>query len=184
MKSDKEFCLTLADNIRHRGAMSKRISDRARVEIRATVEDLLRALCIEDWQSKPYHEHQIYAERRYATAKSRTNVIMNRSGAPASTWLLCMEYVCYLLNHLATESIGWRTPLQLLTGETTDISTLMHFHFWQLIFFMHQSSNKPFPSQPTEEPCNFVGIASNVGDAMTFIVLSTRTNKILYRSSI
>ena len=25
---------------------------------------------------------------------------MNRSGAPANCWLLCMIYVCYILNHI------------------------------------------------------------------------------------
>jgi hypothetical protein len=88
MKSGNEFIITLEDNIRRRGAMDKIISDRALSEINQKVHDILRAYIIKDWQSEPHHQHQNYAERHYALIKSRTNIIMNRTGAPANTWLL------------------------------------------------------------------------------------------------
>ena len=54
MKTDKQFVNVLLDNIRHRGAMTKLISDRAQVEISNKVQDILRNLMISDWQSEPY----------------------------------------------------------------------------------------------------------------------------------
>ena len=182
MKTDKEFVNTLEDNIRRRGAMDKLISDRAKSEISEKVLDILRALMIKDWQSEPYHQHQNFSERRYATIKSRTNVILNRTGAPAHTWLLCMQYICTLLNHLSTKSLDWRTPMQVLTGETSDISIFLLFHFWEEVYYTKVSSN--FPSSSTEEKGNFVGFADTVGDAMTFKILSQDTLKIIYRSNV
>jgi hypothetical protein len=104
--------------------MDRLLSDRATAEIRSKINDILRVYIIDDWQSEPYHQHQNYAERHYAIIKSKTNIILSRTGAPASTWLLCIQYVCYLFNHMAIRSLDWKTPLQLLTGETTDISIL------------------------------------------------------------
>ena len=62
MKTEKQFVNTLEDNIHKRGAMDKLISDHAQVEISNRVHDILRANCIDDWQSEPYHQHQNHAE--------------------------------------------------------------------------------------------------------------------------
>ena len=47
---------------------------------------------------------------------------MNRSGAPANCWLLCMIYVCYILNHTAWGALNGSIPLLVLYGITADIS--------------------------------------------------------------
>ena len=107
MKTEKQFVNTLEDNIRNRGAMDKLISDRAQVEISNKAKEILRAYCIDDWQSEPHHQHQNYAERRYATIKPLVNMILNTTGAPSELWLLALMYVCYVLNHTAVESLGW-----------------------------------------------------------------------------
>ena len=57
MKTDSQFINTLKDCIRHRGAMSQLISDSAQVEISKRVLDILRALCLGDWQSQPHQQH-------------------------------------------------------------------------------------------------------------------------------
>ena len=102
MKSDKQFASTLSDNIRQRGAMNKLISDRAQVEISNKVKEALRALFADDWQSEVHHQHQNKAENRCQTVKRLTNVVFNRTGAPACCWLLCMICVCFVLNLQST----------------------------------------------------------------------------------
>ena len=51
MKTDKKFVNSLEDNIRKRGAMDKLILDSTQSEISNRVNDMLRALFIDDWQS-------------------------------------------------------------------------------------------------------------------------------------
>ena len=41
---------------------------------------------------------------------------MNRSGAPATCWLLCMIYVCHILNHIACGALNGSIPLLVLYG--------------------------------------------------------------------
>jgi hypothetical protein len=132
LKTDKELVNTLEDNIR--GAIDKPISDCAKAEMISRVKQILRALFIGAWYSEPYLENQNFSENRYGKVKATTNRVMNLSGAPANTWLLAMMYVCILLNYLASAAVGWKSPEQILTGQTPDISKFMHFSFYEPVY--------------------------------------------------
>ena len=110
MITGKQFVNTLEDNIRRMGAMDKLLSDSAKTEISNKVMDILRAYHISNWHSEPYHQIQNPAEWRYRTIKSWTNTVMNRSGAPANCWLLCLIYVCYLLNQIVCTALDGKYP--------------------------------------------------------------------------
>ena len=182
MKTDRQFINTLEDQIRQRGAPSKLISDRAQVEVSNQVKEILRAYCINDWQSEPHHQHQNFAERRIQQLKTLVNIIMDCVGAPPHTWFLCLQYVTFLLNSTYSAQLK-STPLTALTGSTNDISMLLYFYFWQPVYFRHGES-VAFPSESKESHGHFVGFAEHVGHAMTFKVLSSESQKVLFRSGI
>ena len=181
IKTDKQFVNTLEDNIRDRGAPNKLISDRAQVEISKKVQDILRSLFIGSWQSEPHQQHQNPAERRYQTVKNTANRIMDRTGAPAYTWLLCLLYVCFLLNYTFCASVGG-IPMSNLTGSTVDISVLLRFWFWQKVYYMKDDSD--FPSSSKEGIGHIVGISENVGHALTWKILTNDTLKVIHRSNV
>ena len=181
VKTDKQFVNTLEDNIRIRGAPNKLISDCAQVEISNKVLDILRTLFISAWQSEPHQQQQNPAERRIQTIKNTTNQIMDRTGAPAHTWLLCLLYVCYLLNHTYNDT-NRNVPLNKLTSTTVDISPLLRFHFWQKMYFKREENT--FPSESKEGIGYIVGISEHVGPMMTWKVLTTDTLRVLYRSQL
>jgi hypothetical protein len=126
LKTDKEFVSMLEDSIREWGAMDKLISDCAKAETIERAKQIFYILFISSWYSEPYNENQNFAENRYATIKATTNRVMDFSGAPATTWLLALCYVCLLLNHLASAALGWKSPEQVLTGQQPDISKFLH----------------------------------------------------------
>ena len=182
MRSTKEFVDTLQDVIRKRGAMDKLISDRAQVEISKQVLDILRALVISDWQSEPHHQHQNFAERHWQMAKRIVHVVMDRSGAPPPFWLLCLEYVAFILNRMSLPSLKDKAPLTILTGQVPDISMIPIFEFYQQVYFLHYKS-KTEPMHQTRESLGlFVGFAETVGHAFTYKVFNPNTKKILFRS--
>ena len=57
MKADSQFVNTLEDCICERGAMSQLVSDCAQVEISKRVLELIKALCISNWNSEPNQQH-------------------------------------------------------------------------------------------------------------------------------
>ena len=182
LKSQKQFVNTLEDNIRFRGAMTKLISDYAKVEISNRVKDILRMYHSSSWNSEPYHQNQNPAEGRYCTLKSWTNTIMNRSGAPADCWLLCMIHASYILNHLSCEALGGNVPLGMLYGVSPDISIFLLYTFYQPVFYA--SHNQSYPSASEEGAARWVGFGEHVGDALTHKLLDDDTKKILYRSAV
>ena len=60
---------------------------------------------IQDYQSEPYHQHPDKAENHFGLAKLYTNTVMNTSGCPACCWLFCLQYICVVLNHLASPTL-------------------------------------------------------------------------------
>ena len=180
MRSGKQFVNTLEDNIHRCSAMDKLISDSAKNEISHKVKDILRAYNISDWQSEPHHQNQNPAEWRYRTIKAWTNPIMNRTGAPACCWQLTLHYVCYILNHISTASLGGQVPLQVLYGVTPDISVILLYTFYQPVFYA--THDQHFPSDSEERAGFWVGFAEHCGDSLTYMVLDAETLKIIYRS--
>ena len=177
MKCGKQFVNTLEDNIRRRGEMDKLLSDSAKTEISNKVMDILRAYHISNWHSEPYHQNQNAAEWRYRTIKSWTNTVMNRCGALANCWLLCLIYVCYLLNHIACTALDGKIPLLALTGITPDISIILLFSFYQPVFYARDDQH--FPSESEEWAGYWVGFEKHCGDAMTHKFLDHDTQKII-----
>ena len=166
--SDKDFPKALLDEIRKRGAMNRIISDRAKAEISEKVKDIFRTFVIGDWQSEPHQQRQNFAEGGWRTSKEWVNNLLNISGAPPEYWLFALMYVCFLQNHLAYKSLGWRTPTEWLLGYTPDISALLQFVFYQpVLFAAHEPS---FPEDPTEHLGRFLGISENIGHGMTFVI--------------
>ena len=179
--TDKEFASTLLDNIKLRGAMDVLITDSAKSETSHLVQEILRMYIIEAKQSEPHYQHQNPFERRFGVIKRLVNnKLMNLVGAPAETWLLALEHVCMVMNCTATESLGWRTPLEKLAGVTPDISALLCFHFYEPVYYKRMDAG--FPSESTERLGYWVGVSANVGHAMTYKVLTADTKKIIHRS--
>jgi hypothetical protein len=186
VKTDRDFSKTLMDVIRKHGAMGKLISDRAQAEISKKVQDILRHLFTEDWQSEPLYQHQNAAERRYNLVKFNVNRVLNMSGAPAYCWLLCLMYVIFIMNRMALESLDWHTAFQRLKGCIPDISMIYRFRFYDHIYYSRDESRggKQFPSESDELPGRFIGFSEDSGRQMTYLVLTDDAKKVIPRSHI
>ena len=126
--------ILLEENIRQRGEIDKLISDSSKSEISLRLKEILRALFIDYWQSEACHQHQNFSERRFQTIKKHTNTLLNRTGAHTHTWLLAMMHVFFVLNHTYNVTIK-NTPFNTAIGSTCDISPMLRFYFWQLVYF-------------------------------------------------
>ena len=166
--------------------MDTLISDGGKYEISQRVTDLLRSLFIQDYQFEPYHQHQNKAENRFGLAKHYTNTVMNTSGCPVFCWLLCLQYICVVLNHLASPTLQGICPVQALQGTTPDISFMLHFSFYEPVYYRIDSSEPDlnFPSSSNEKKGYWVGFADNQGDCLTWRILTEDTHNIIIRSGV
>jgi hypothetical protein len=137
---------------------------------------------IKDFQCEPHHQHQNFAERQIQEVKKRCNILMDRSGSPASYWLLCAKYVVYLLNRTSLASLQQRTPIKVATGQQPDISAMLAFYWFQPVYFKNPKVS--FPSNTQERSGRIVGFAEHQGDSLTFLVLDDETLQVLARSEL
>ena len=171
---------SLRDLIRKRGAPDLLISDNAKVEIGFTVREILHQYNIGDFQSEPHQQNQNPAERRIQDIKAMSNTIMDRTGTPAQYWIMCILYVVYLWNHIAMPSLGNISPIEASTGIRPDISPLLHFRWWEPIYYYDDDGG--YPSQSREKRGRWVGVAENVGDVLTYRILTEDTQQVINRS--
>jgi hypothetical protein len=73
--------------------MDKLISNHAKAKISKKVSDLTCAYHIDQWQGEPNHQHQNYAELQITSVEANANNILNKTGVPNFTWLLCVSYI-------------------------------------------------------------------------------------------
>ena len=169
-----------------RGAMDTLISDGGKYEISKQVTDLLCSLFIQDYQSEPYHQHQNKAENCFGLAKRYTNTVMNTSGCPACCWLLCLQYICVVLNHLESATLQGICPVQALQETTPDVSFMLHFSFYEPVYYRIDSSEPDlnFRSSSNEKKGYWVSFADNQRDSFTWRILTEDTHKIIIRSGV
>jgi hypothetical protein len=141
----------------------------------------LHVLCNSAWHSEPYHENQNFAENQYATIKATTNRVLNLSGVPDDSWLLALLYVYLLLNHLTSSALGWKTLIRALAGQIPDTSKFLHFSSYEAVYY--HSHSDTYPSAWNEEQGWWVGVATHVGDELTYKIL-TQKQRLICRSAI
>ena len=178
MTRESQFSTTLEEYIRKWGAMSALKSDNGKAESSKMVKLILQKYAIKSYYSEPYMQHQNRAERRIQDVKSFTLTLLDRTGSPSNIWYLAMEYAVYIINRISHKKLHNKTPIEVCFVYTPDISSLLCFQWYQDVFYL--DSEASFPSSK-ELHGNFVGISENVGDSLTFLIL-TDSCKVISRS--
>jgi hypothetical protein len=177
-KRDNQFVNTHEDTIIQRGAPNHLLSDRGQAIISHKVKDILRAFCVNKWQVNHISTTKILSNNDTRPLIMLQTVFLIVLVHP-HTYGYCLQYVCYLLNHMYNMTID-ALPLTKLLGSTVDISPLRHFHFWECVYY-HQSETY-FPSDCKEGLGNILGISEHCGHALTYKALTADTGHVIYRS--
>ncbi len=94
---------------------------------------------------------------------------MTQSSTPLCLWDYCCKHVVELRNRTARPlpQLNGRTPYEILTGNTPDISEFLEFVWYQLVWYYE---TQVFPNQ-TRLPARWLGVAHRVGQAMCYWLL-------------
>ena len=60
---------------------------------------------------------------------------MNATGANANEWSLALKCIIFIHNRMVMKSLGWKTPLEALTGQTPDISVIYQMPYHTFVHF-------------------------------------------------
>ena len=190
IKSTKQFINTLSANTRKWGAMITLTRDGGTYDISKGVTNLPHSLFIQDFKSEPYHQQQNKVKNRFGHAKHYPKTVMHTSGCPACSWLFCLQYICVVLNYLASLPLQGICPVQALARTTPDISSMLHFSFYDSFYepfsYKIEFSEPDFhlPSSSNEKKGYWVGFTVNQGDSLTWRTLTEDTQRIIICSGI
>ncbi len=70
-------------------------------------------------------------------------MLLDRTGADPRAWFKAMEYYAYMARMLARKTNRWKTPWEIATGETPDVSAYMDFTFWQKVLYHSYDESSP-----------------------------------------
>ena len=180
MKSEHEAPNAYRDFLREEGAPLILKRDNSKVQKNAIFTELNRKYLIGDQFTEPHHPQQNPAELRAVKwLKDHSQILLDRTGAPDKAWLLACEYMANVHNICADETISWKTPICKRHGSTPDISAFLIFQFYEKILYLDPEESYPISK---EKPGWFVGISENIGDALTFKILTEGTHRVIHRS--
>jgi hypothetical protein len=141
-RSSAEFLKCLQDRVRYRVCPTGLEADNAPMYRGWKNSVYHRDVILPLWQCESKYQHQNYFENRWQTVKRYTNHVMDRSGCPPYIWFVALSYFIFCLNHCVDPNLadGTKSPLRVATFLMTDISPLLYFYFWQLVYFLEDES--------------------------------------------
>ena len=92
---------------------------------------------------------------------------MYKMNFPARLWDYGLQYAAEIMNITASNSgdMNGRTPLELISGETPDISEYLDFGFYERVWFREHAGLGP------TKLGRFLGVSGSVGSLMSYWVL-------------
>jgi hypothetical protein len=82
--------------------------------------------------TKPHSGWQNRAELEIRELKKHYRRIMHRNRCPETFWCYGLSYTKEIRQFLARPNLDWRSPIEVLTGETSDSSKYTNFDFYGL----------------------------------------------------
>ena len=165
----------LAQFIRDHGIPGELITDGDKAEnfskkwIKLCTKHQIRQTC-----SEAYKQNQNYVERFVQEAKQAVTRIRQATGQDDNAHIFDMwSHISDVDNHMSRKSLKWRTPLEVFTGETPDLS-IFRFKWFDPVFYREWTAES---GSIKLLPGRFLGISWNVGDSLCMKVLVSKGRK-------
>ena len=174
MKRESQAPDAYQDIIRTIGAPNRTVTDNAKVCTGARWTKINRDYCIESGLTIPHHQNQNIAEFEGGCTKLRTIKMYHETPwAPPAYWCYCVDFINETNGYLARQSLDWKTPNEILLGETGDIS-VFRFKWFSPVWYY-----APDISYPEDKmlPGFVLGIAPTVGDGFSYTILPKKDYK-------
>jgi len=182
IRAKSEVGDTLVDFIRDIGIPSEIVSDYAKETMGAKFK-----LVADDHQiprnvTEPYSPRQNRAEGAIREIKRAVRQTMQRANAPKRLWDYCATHQAELRCLTATDlyHLHGRTPYEIITGNTPDISEYCQYRWYEPIQYLEQLNAFPHDKLTFGR---WLGIAHRLGQALCYFIL-TETGQVIARTTV
>jgi hypothetical protein len=120
--------------------------------------------------TEPGSPWQNRAKGEIREVKKQTFCIMSRTKASKRLWDFAANYVCDIRCKTARPlwKLMGRTPWEMVTGDTPDISKWIEFDWYQPVWY-HEPGD--FPNNDKERVGRWLGISHRIGQALCYWIL-------------
>jgi hypothetical protein len=169
MKSKAEASVALMELIQYMGIPKHIHSDGAKEMTQGYWKKICNEFGIRMTQTEKASPWQNRTEIEIRELKRHTRRFMHRTKTPVQLWDFCVNYVAHLRNHIVRPlpTLQGRTPYELVTGNTPDISELLEFEWYQPVWYYEPAE---FPHQ-NKLLGRWIGVAHRIGQALCFWIL-------------
>lgn len=108
-------------------------------------------------------------ERAWQDLQRKAIIFAKSYKVPEKQFPALYKHLCDCHNHTSLASLGWKTPMEAMTGDTPDIS-IFRFHFWEPVWF--KAVTNVTTKQIVWVKGRFRGIAWATGDTMCYNVVA------------
>ena len=170
MKKKSDAPDTLLAFMQDVGIPSDLHSDDAKELTQGRMGEITRKAWIKTSQSEPYSPWQVRAELCNRELKKAVRYTMEKTRAPKRLWDYCTLYHSEIRNFTAHPlfMLQGRTPYELVTGNTPDISEYTDFNWYENIWYHDQEATFP---DDKRKLAKWLGVAHRVGQALCYYVL-------------
>jgi hypothetical protein len=171
MKTKAEAPDTLVKFIQDVGIPHAIHSDDAPELRQGRFKQLCKDYQIHPTYTEPYSPWQNRAEGGIRELKRMVHRKMTSKRVPLRLWDFCSRWVCEIKNKSASNlyAAEGRTPFENTLGQTPDISSLLPFDFYDVIWYHEETASFP---EPKLKIGRWLGEAQDFGQAMCYWILS------------
>jgi hypothetical protein len=181
IKREAEASVTLLKFMQHVGIPSALHTDGSKTQTLGNWRALVKLHHIKTTETEPNSPWQNRAEAGVRELKRHVSRLMGKTNSPLSLWDYCCNLVERIKNLTANNYYASHgpTPMEMLTGGTTDISEYMSFQWYQPVWYLDGDS---FPNDK-KKLGRWLGVSHRVRQAMCFWIL-TNNLTIISRTSV
>jgi hypothetical protein len=182
MESKNQFPDVYKEFIRDQGVPSGLHRDNAPEQKSHVITQMNREFEVKETFAEAGYPNQNPVESQAVKWLKRAGErLLNQTGAPEFVWIWAYQYLALVNNWTADRTLRWKCPHTKRYGVTPDISALLSFHFYEPIYYLDVEEPSPLSK---EKAGYWLGVAHNVGDALTYHILTDDTQMVIQRSVI
>lgn len=183
LKREADGAESLLEFFRQVGVPISLRRDNSKMQSKELWQDYMRKYWVKDEFTEPLHPHQNPAERGIGHAKEKLERLFISTGCEPEAWFRGAVHIADVDAHTAKKSLEYKTPMEHSDGFTPDISGLLKFKFWELVYYYDTTHS--FPTEGGNEKLGrWMGRALDHGDGMCYWILTVDTKELIVRSMV
>jgi hypothetical protein len=159
------------DNVLSAGSGFRKAASVVKLSVHPASEVVKDSTYIKCVPTSPHHQERNRVERYIDHVKQRASVLQTLYGIPPEFMKRLYKHICTCNDYIASESLNWKTPLEVATGETPDISHI-RFHFYQPVWYLSPTATA---GETRYLKGNFIGFSDTVGDNFSYEIAVKKT---------